>query len=332
MIDTESRLVESFFDWLRLERGRAANTIAAYRRDVAIYRDWLTEAHLDLETVTPTELEQYVHFLMGSGRSPASVARAVTTVRSLYRYGAAEGLLGADPAARLEPTALPAALPKALSEAEVERLLASPSTEDPIGLRDRAMLEVLYGVGLRASELVGLSMSRVDLDGRLLRVMGKGSKERIVPLGRIAAMALAEWFDNGRPIFVPTQRKRRDDSDAVFLNSTGSRMSRQAVWLVVERHAKRAGLDAAVSPHVLRHSCATHMLDHGADIRSVQELLGHASISTTQIYTKVSSERLRQAYYDAHPRARRKAPPSASASAPVEPTDRTSAVEPGGDR
>jgi integrase/recombinase XerD len=175
---------------------------------------------------------------------------------------------------------------------------------DPISLRDRAVLEVLYGTGIRISELVGLSRASVDLDGALLRAFGKGSKERIVPLGRHAIRALAEWFDHGRPALEPERWARRADSEAVFLNSRGGRLTRAGAWLIVKKHGDRVGLGNRLSPHVLRHSCATHLLDHGADIRAVQELLGHVSISTTQVYTKVSTERLQQVYEASHPRAR----------------------------
>jgi integrase/recombinase XerD len=176
---------------------------------------------------------------------------------------------------------------------------------DAVARRDRAIVEVLYGTGMRIGELVGMSLSDVDLDDRLARVFGKGSKERVVPIGRHAATALAEWFAlSGRGVMVPTRWARRGDSEAVFLNQRGGRLSRQGAWGVVKLYAERVGLGDRLSPHVLRHSCATHMLEHGADIRVVQELLGHASISTTQVYTKVSADRLRSVYESAHPRAR----------------------------
>jgi integrase/recombinase XerD len=200
---------------------------------------------------------------------------------------------------------VPRGLPKALSEEEVGRLLAAPVGEGPAVLRDRAMLEVLYGTGVRVSELVGLSIGDIDLDAALLRAFGKGSKERIVPIGVPAVRSLVAWLGpGGRPALAPAQWRRRGDADAVFLNLRGGRLSRQGAWDVLRRHAQRVGLQGKLSPHVLRHSCATHMLDHGADIRAVQELLGHASISTTQVYTMVSTERLWDVYRNAHPRAR----------------------------
>jgi len=201
---------------------------------------------------------------------------------------------------------VPRGLPKALTEAEVARLLEAPQGDGPIARRDRAILEVLYGSGLRVSELVGLSLGDVDLDAGLLRAFGKGAKERIVPIGRPAIRALVAWLgEGGRPELVPTRWRRRGDAEAVFLGARGGRLTRQGAWDVLRRHGEAVGLAGRLSPHVLRHSCATHMLDRGADIRVVQELLGHASISTTQVYTLVSTERLWAVYRAAHPRASR---------------------------
>jgi integrase/recombinase XerD len=191
-------------------------------------------------------------------------------------------------------------------ESEVSRMTSGRPGDQrsrALALRDRALVEVLYGTGARVSEVCGIAFGDVDLDAALLRVLGKRSKERIVPLGRPAVRALAEWFDDGRPVLVPSQWRSRDDADAVFLGARGTRITRQGVWLVIRRWARAAGVTGEVSPHVLRHSCATHLLDRGADIRTVQELLGHSSISTTQIYTRVATERLWQAYRDAHPRS-----------------------------
>ena len=209
-----------------------------------------------------------------------------------------------DPSVNVEVPKAPKGLPKALSEAEIELLLGSVAGTDPVARRDRAILEVLYGTGARIGELSAMSLSDLDLDAGLVRLFGKGSKERIVPIGRYALVALVEWLGpQGRPLLEPEQWKRRDDADAVFLNQRGGRLQRQGAWLVVRNAADRVGLGARLTPHVLRHSCATHMLDHGADIRTVQELLGHASISTTQVYTLVSGERLQSVYRAAHPRA-----------------------------
>ncbi len=200
---------------------------------------------------------------------------------------------------------MPAGLPKALTEAEVGLLLDQVLGDDPVARRDRALLELLYGTGARISEVCALSLGDVDLDGGLVRLFGKGAKERVVPLGRFARVALASWLDvAGRGAMAPVQWARRGDAEAVFLNQRGGRLGRQGAWAVVRRHGDAAGLGDRLTPHVLRHSCATHMLDHGADIRAVQELLGHASISTTQVYTLVSNERLFAVYESAHPRAR----------------------------
>lgn len=209
-----------------------------------------------------------------------------------------------DPAADVEVPRVPQGLPKALSEEQIERLLESPVGDEPAIRRDRAMLEVLYGAGLRISELVGLSLSDLDLGSGLLRVHGKGGKERVVPIGRMARRALEAWLGpGGRAELEPERWARRTDEEAVFLNQRGRRLSRQGAWGIVRKYGDRAGLGDRLTPHVLRHSCATHMLDRGADIRAVQELLGHASISTTQIYTLVSTQRLWAVYEAAHPRA-----------------------------
>jgi integrase/recombinase XerD len=254
--------------------------------------------------VREADVQTYVGALRQRGRAPATVARAVVAVRSLHRFLADEGRAPGDPGAEVEAPRVPAGLPKALTEAEVQALLDAVVGDDAVARRDRAMLEVLYGTGVRISELVGLRLGDVDLESALLRAFGKGSKERIVPLGRHAVSALYDWLrPGGRPDLEPARWARRGDAEAVFLNRRGGRLTRQGAWLVVRRHGDAAGLAGKLTPHALRHSCATHMLDHGADIRAVQEMLGHASISTTQVYTRVSTERLWAAYRAAHPRA-----------------------------
>lgn len=297
--------VEEWLSWLATERGRARSTQAAYRRDARRWWSWLRQhGHTDLAGVTERDIEAYVADLRGRQLAAATVARAVVAVRSLHRFLAEEGRAEVDPGAEVATPRVPSGLPKALSESEVEALLVAVVGDDPIARRDRAMLEVLYGTGLRISELVGLRLADVDLESALLRAFGKGAKERVVPLGRHAVGALYDWLrPGGRPSLEPERWARRGDAEAVFLNRRGGRLSRQGAWLVVTRHGEAAGLGGKLTPHVLRHSCATHMLDHGADIRAVQELLGHASISTTQVYTRVSTERLWAAYRAAHPRA-----------------------------
>ncbi len=230
--------------------------------------------------------------------------RTLVAVRSLFRFRAQEGLSDFDPSAGVETPRVPSGLPKALTEAEVQALLDAVTGEDPVALRDRAVLEVLYGTGARISELCALRLGDVDLDGSMLRLFGKGARERQVPLGRWARVALDRWLSaEGRGSMEPERWARRDDAEAVFLNQRGGRLGRQGAWGIVRRYGDQVGLQGRLTPHVLRHCCATHMLDHGADIRAVQELLGHASISTTQVYTMVSNERLFAAYDAAHPRA-----------------------------
>jgi len=297
-------MVEEFLTWVAVERGRAPSTIEAYRRDLARYGEYL--GGRGLHEATEADVVAFVAHLQAAGRSPATVKRATVAVRGLHRYLAVEGVLERDPGADVETPPTPAGLPKALTEAEVTRLLDGVAGDGPAALRDRAILEVLYGTGVRIAELVGLSLADVDLDGALLRAFGKGRKERIVPIGRAARRSLEDWYDRGRPALVPARWARRGDAEAVFLNRRGGRLTRQGAWLLVKQRADAVGLGGRVWPHVLRHSCATHMLDHGADIRAVQELLGHASISTTQVYTKVSTERLRAVYDAAHPRAARR--------------------------
>jgi integrase/recombinase XerD len=298
--------VEEFLTWLRVDRGRAANTLSAYRRDLRAYLAWLAEHHRSLAEVGEADVIAYVGHQREQGRSPASAKRAAVAVRALHRFLAVELDEGRpDPAADVAVPSVPRGLPKALSEDEVAALLAAVEGDEPAARRDRAIVEVLYGTGLRISELVGLSLGDVDLEDHLLRAFGKGSRERVVPIGRFAAEALAAWLGaGGRPELAPERWARRGDAEAVFLNRRGRRMTRQGAWGVVRKYGDRVGLGGRLSPHVLRHSCATHMLDHGADIRSVQELLGHASISTTQLYTLVSTDRLWSVYQAAHPRAR----------------------------
>ncbi len=296
--------VEEFLTWLVAERGRSANTLAAYRRDLVSYCAWLEESGRTLDSVQSADLDAYVGVLRERGLAPSSVKRATVAVRSLHRFRSDEGLAPTDPSAGVETPRVPAGLPKALTEAEVGSLLDQVEGESAIARRDRAILEVLYGTGARISEVCALSLGDVDLDAGLLRLFGKGSKERVVPIGRFARVALAQWLDEeGRGVIAPEQFARRTDADAVFLNARGGRLGRQGAWAIVRKYGDAAGLGDRLTPHVLRHSCATHMLDHGADIRAVQELLGHASITTTQVYTMVSNDRLFAVYDAAHPRA-----------------------------
>lgn len=297
--------VVDLLTWLRVERGRSPNTLRAYATDLRAYVAWLDDTGLSLADVEEADVQRFVGHLRADDRAPSSVKRTMVSVRGLHRFLAEEQEGRADPTAAVEMPTVPRGLPKALTEAEVGRLLDSIVGDEPTDLRDRVVLEVLYATGLRISELVGLSLNDVDLDAGLVRAFGKGAKERIVPIGSPAIRALVSWLGpGGRPHLEPDRWARRGDQEALLLNTRGGRLSRQGAWTVVRRAGERVGLTGRLTPHVLRHSCATHMLDHGADIRTVQELLGHASISTTQVYTLVSTERLAEAYRSAHPRAR----------------------------
>ena len=299
--------VEEFLIWLTVERGRSNNTLAAYRSDLARYCAWLSGRGSSVHDATEADIEQFVADLRAEGRAASSITRGLVAVRTLHRFLVVEGTASLDPAADVAAPRTPAGLPKALSEDDVNMLLAAVVGNEPAHRRDRAILEVLYATGMRISELTGLSLADIDQEAGLVRVFGKGAKERIVPFGRPASRALDDWLSgSGRMALVPARWARRGDSEAVFLNMRGGRLSRQGAWGVVRRYGDAVGLGDRLTPHVLRHSCATHLLDHGADLRIVQELLGHASISTTQIYTRVSTERLRQVFLDAHPRSRRR--------------------------
>ena len=308
--DRLDRLLVEHDTWLTVERGLAANSLAAYRRDLRRYARFLRDrGEPDPTTVSEATVLSYVEHLKsardedGNARfAPSSIARALVAVRSFHRFCLEEGLLAVDPSGEVGAPTVPLGIPKALTEDEVEALLAAVVGDTARSLRDRAIVETLYATGVRISELVGLD--RRDLDDGLVRVLGKGSKERIVPVGRSARDALANYLTAGRPQLARPGGAARGDGEAVVLNVRGGRLSRQSCWKIVRTAGERAGLGGRLSPHVLRHSCATHMLERGADIRVVQELLGHASLSTTQVYTKVSPERLRAVYEAAHPRAR----------------------------
>jgi len=297
--------VEDFLGWMATERGRSANTLAAYRRDLTGYARWLAGRGLTLRTVDRASLDRFVNERRASGAAASSVARQLAALRMLHRFLAEEGIRADDPAADVEGVRVPAGIPHPLTEDEVSALLGAVVGTDPVSTRDRALLEFLYATGARISEACGLSLSDIDRDHRVVRLFGKGSKERLVPFGRVADAAMGEWLSGGREHLEPLRWARRGDQEAVFLNTRGARLTRQAAWAVVRKYGELVGLAERLSPHVLRHSCATHLLDHGADLRIVQEMLGHASISTTQVYTKVSQERLWQVYRQAHPRASR---------------------------
>jgi integrase/recombinase XerD len=307
--DRLPRPADEYLSWLQVERGRSPRTLAAYRHDLTAYqRTVRARSGRSIDEAAGADVAAHVAQLRHA-QTASSVARALSSIRGFHRFLVDEGLRVDDPAADLPPLSVTDLLPKALSEEETERLLGAVVGTGPAVLRDRALLEVLYGTGARVSEVVGLNLGDVaaaveSADLALIRVLGKGDKERVVPLGRVAREALEAWLSGqGRPLVVPKRWRLRSDADAVFLNARGSRLTRAGAFGVVRKYATRVGLADRVSPHVLRHSCATHMLARGADVRVVQELLGHASVATTQRYTKVSPEHLRRAYEGAHPRA-----------------------------
>ncbi len=301
------RAVRGWLNHLDVERGVSANTLSSYRRDLARYTAYL-EGHGVREPADVTEghVTDFLATLReGTAEHPplaaSSAARTLVAVRGFHRFLVLEGDVPGDPASAVSPPRPPARLPKAISIDDVERLLAAASLGDtPASLRDRALLEVLYGAGARISEAVGLDIDDIDAQDGVVRLFGKGSKERLVPLGSYAADALGAYLVRGRP----TLASKGKGTAAVFLNQRGGRLSRQSAWTVMRTAADRAQLAAHVSPHTLRHSFATHLLDGGADVRVVQELLGHASVTTTQIYTLVTVQRLREVYAQSHPRAR----------------------------
>ncbi len=306
-MDPLTRAVRTYLDHLSVERGLAANTLASYRRDLRRYRDYLDAVEVDrLDAVTEQTVTEFLARLReGDADHPplgaASAARTVVAVRGFHRFAVADGLAQADPAAAVKPPAPAKRLPKALPLSDVEAILeAAGSPGTVLSLRDRALLEVLYGTGARISEAVGLDVDDLDLvDGTVL-LRGKGGKERLVPIGSFAREAVSAYLTRGRPELVSAGR----GTPALMLNARGGRLSRQSAWSVLVKTAERAGVTRDVSPHTLRHSFATHLLDGGADVRVVQELLGHASVTTTQVYTLVTVDNLREVFATAHPRAR----------------------------
>ena len=297
-------LVLDFLAHLEFERGLSRNTLAAYRTDLLQFGRFLAERDQEATTAKPGDLSDFLAGLAqgdGNGRAPCSTAtvhRKAACLRSFYRHLRREDAIEDDPAARLETPRRGRKLPEVLSYAEVQRLLAQPRGDDPATLRDRALLELMYASGLRASETISLEISDVDLEHGIVRARGKGSKERLVPVGGRALAAVRVYLRTGRPKMVRTHDERK-----LFVNFRGGPLTRQGLYKIVLRHAESAGLGNRMSPHTLRHSFATHLLSGGCDLRSVQEMLGHADLSTTQLYTHLSGEELKEAYFKAHPRA-----------------------------
>ncbi|NBR27514.1 MAG: site-specific tyrosine recombinase XerD [Betaproteobacteria bacterium] len=294
----DNTLLDEFCDALWLEDGLSRNTLDSYRRDLKQFQAWLEKMHgRDLLTATHGDLLGYLGFKVAGKAKATSTSRLLSSLKRFYQHALRQNKIAADPSLNIDAPKLPRGLPKTLTEEDVEKLLASPDVEDPLGLRDRTMLEVLYASGLRVSELVTLKAAQVSQDMGVVRIMGKGSKERLVPLGEEALSWVKRYLKEARP-----QILGRRSSDALFVTARAAGMTRQSFWHLLKRHALHAGLRKAISPHTLRHAFATHLLNHGADLRVVQMLLGHSDISTTQIYTHVARERLKQLHAKHHPR------------------------------
>lgn len=291
------RLIEEFLDALWLEKGLSPHTRSAYRTDLLAFARWLEGRGLTLETVGRDAVLDHLGWRLSEGYQARSTARFLSGLRSFYKYSVREGRIAEDPTLLVSMPQLGAPLPKSLSEADVEALLAAPDTEDSLGLRDRTMLEVLYATGLRVTELISLTLDEINLREGSLRVFGKGSKERLIPLGEEAIAWLEDYLKTARPLLLGGQ-----PGDILFPSQRGTPMTRQTFWHRIKLHAQVAGIRTSLSPHTLRHAFATHLLNHGADLRTVQMLLGHTSLSTTQIYTHVARVRLQQLHAQHHPR------------------------------
>lgn len=296
--------VDGFLGYLSVEKGHSSNTINAYASDIRTFIDFVEDMHgdnenPDLSNITYREIRAYLAHLQKANYSRRTIARRLAAVRAFFSYLCRKGIVSQNPAKGVRTPKEGRRIPPFLREDEVVSLLESPSGDTPLELRDRAILETLYAAGLRVGELVGLNLDSVELSTGYVRAYGKGSKERIVPIGAKAVEALVEYLERGRPKIV----SKGQESRALFLNCNGTRLSGRAVQIMVNKYIDRASVDKEISPHALRHSFATHLLDHGADLRAVQELLGHASVSTTQLYTHMTRKRLRVVYDKAHPRA-----------------------------
>lgn len=293
-----SDLIDEFCDALWLEDGLARNTLESYRRDLTQFTKWLEERQgKKLLEGGAADIQGYLGHLFGRKTRASSAARLLSTLKRFYRLALRQGRITTDPTLRVDTPKLPRPLPKSLTEQDVESLLAAPRVDEALGLRDRTMLETLYASGLRVSELVALKLPQVSQDMGVVRVIGKGSKERLVPLGAEALAWIRRYMEQARPALLAGRA-----SDDLFVTARGAAMTRQTFWHLVRRHARQAGLEKPLSPHTLRHAFATHLLNHGADLRVVQLLLGHSDISTTQIYTHVARERLKQLHAKHHPR------------------------------
>jgi integrase/recombinase XerD len=291
------KFIEEFLNYLSIERGLARNTLEAYGRDLKKYREFLERKRTDSwKEITSQKIREYLLNLRERKLSSRSIARNLVTIRVFYKFLVQEGHLREDPLSNLESPKIESKLPQVLTTLEVERLLRGPSLVSPLGVRDKAILELLYATGIRASELISLKVSDPRLERRYLRCLGKASKERIVPFGSPARKILKKYIEEAR-----ASLRKKEGSDYLFLNRFGRRLSRQGLWKIIKKHSKKAGIKR-ITPHTLRHSFATHLLQRGADLRSIQEMLGHRDISTTQIYTHLDRERLKEVHRQYHPR------------------------------
>lgn len=293
-----NQLIHDFITYLSVERGLATNTLESYGRDLRQYSEYLEADSETLDAVSRSTVVAYLLHLQGQGKATATIARRLAALKAFYQFLLRERRINQDPTANLESPKLEKRLPKVLTVREVERLLAQPDPAQPAGMRDRAMLELLYATGIRVSELVSLSVVDVNLEMGYIRCSGKGAKERIVPLGSLAIQSCREYLERARGRLV-----KHESEQALFVNHHGHRLTRQGFWKIVKKYADDAKIEKEITPHTLRHSFATHLLENGADLRSVQEMLGHADISTTQIYTHVTKGRLKEVYARTHPRA-----------------------------
>lgn len=293
--------LQDFKHFLLVEKGLAHNTLVSYERDLKSYMNYIqtVEKINNFNEVQRAQIVRFLSFLKDGGKSAKTIARHVASIRAFHQFLFREKMVTNDPTVHLDTPKLEKSLPKVLSLKEVERLLDAPKANDRYGIRDKAMLETLYATGIRVSELIGLNIGDAHLTMGFLRCIGKGNKERIIPLGQTASAAIQNYLDEGRQHFI--SKKHKDD--ALFLNHHGRRLTRQGFWKILKRLTAEAGIQKELTPHTLRHSFATHLLENGADLRAVQEMLGHADISTTQIYTHVTKTRLRDVYSKFHPRA-----------------------------
>ncbi|MFO1427271.1 MAG: site-specific tyrosine recombinase XerD [Steroidobacteraceae bacterium] len=295
--DSTDPSVARFLDGVWMERGLSANTLAAYRADLTALSRWLAERDTPILRTTRADLLGFIAWRVEAGARPRSTARQLSSFRRFFRYLVREGVLREDPTAQIAMPKIGRSLPKSLSEEEVESLLSAPLVSDPLGHRDRTMLEVLYATGLRVSELVNLKYNQVNLNQGVIRVLGKGNRERLIPLGEEAVRWLQEFIAGARNEILLDRT-----TDYLFPTRRGDRMTRQAFWHIIKRYARKSSIDKELSPHTLRHAFATHLLNHGADLRVVQMLLGHSDLSTTQIYTHVARERMKELHSQHHPR------------------------------